>query len=444
MIPGEKQVYPISAAQRILRWSEMFSIEPRKVKENNIISSYMRISDNCNMDALEYAYNELIKNNDSLRLKLFRTAHGIKQYIKDYTYTKLEQISVDGDAGFKDFLSNLNRYPVTFFDDNLVWAKLVIRAPGDCSLVTRIHHAVVDGYSIRLIFEQLEKYYDCYLRGETPDAPKTYSITKYFDLQDKYEKSEQHTADRKYWFHLYTHQRRLSFPAGYRSEIGDCASERMAVSHDTYQKLQALASRTNCTLQSLLMTLAAVTTYVVTGKENFAIFSLTHGRLNQYLKNTVGCMMNTVNVFFDLKPDTTIEKLLPECYLTFLDTLSHGRLPMGEQIPMTYIEAVKHFFNFNPGWLLFSCMEYGDLFAHSAYEMSMIHQTNQAHQFYLSMLDVAGERVDFELSYQTRRFKPEAVRQLLKAYYDVICCATDHPQWRIEQIRSEFKKGDKR
>jgi non-ribosomal peptide synthetase component F len=218
----------------------------------------------------------------------------------------------------------------------------------------------------------------------------------------------------------------------------------MAVSHDTYQKLQALASRTNCTLQSLLMTLAAVTTYVVTGKENFAIFSLTHGRLNQYLKNTVGCMMNTVNVFFDLKPDTTIEKLLPECYLTFLDTLSHGRLPMGEQIPMTYIEAVKHFFNFNPGWLLFSSMEYGDLFAHSAYEMSMIHQTNQAHQFYLSMQDVAGEQVNFELSYQTRRFKPETIRQILKDYYYVINCATDHPQWSIGQIRSEFKKGDKR
>lgn len=441
-IAGKKQVYPISAAQRLLRWSEMFSIEPRKVRENNIISCYIRISSCCNIGALERAFNEVIKNNDSLRLKIFRTIRGIKQLIKDYSYSQLEQIFVDGNTGFEDFLKSLSRYAVTFFDDNLVWAKLVVRAPGDCTLVLRIHHAVIDGYSIRLLLEHLEKYYDCFINGNAPDTSETFSITKYFDLQDKYNNSAQHTADRKYWFHMYTHQHRLSFPAGYRSEFGDCASEKMEVSTDSFNKLLDLASQTDSTLQSLLMTLAAVTTYIVTGKKNFCIFSLTHGRLNQYLKKTIGCMMNTVSVFYNLNPDITIFKLLPDCYITFLDALSHGRLPMGEQIPMSYLEAVKHFFNFNPGWLLFSNMEYGNLFAHSAYEMGIIPPTNQPHQFYLSMLDVTGEKLELELSYQTRKYKPETVRQFLDVYNYVISCAIDNPQFSLEKIRSEYK-GDK-
>lgn len=441
-VPRGKPTYPISAAQRLLRWSELFSIEPRKVRENNIISFYMRVSAGCDGPALERAYNELIKNNDALRLRLYRTRNGIRQYIREHAYTALESVEVDGEPGFRAFLSGIKRVPVTFFSENLVWARLVRLAPGDCALVMRVHHAAIDGYSIRLVFERLEKYYDCFRNGETPAEEKNRSILQYFDLQDRYARSGQHKDDRKFWFRQYNRQRRYSFPAGYRSERGDCASETMAVGGETYRQLKALADRMHCTLQFLLMALAAVTTYAATGRENFCIFSLTHGRINHALKDTIGCMMNTVPVFFDLSPDSAIQAMLPGCYMAYLDTLAHGRLPMGEQVPMSYPEAVKHFFNFNHGWLLFSCMEYGGLFARSRYEMKMINPTNQAHQFYLTMLEVTGDRVDFELSYQTHKFKAETVRKLLRAYAAVIHIAVTCPQFRIGDIREFIIKGE--
>ena len=441
-IPSDRQIYPISAAQRVLRWSEMFSLEPLKVKENNIISSYMRVMAECDIDALEKAFNDLVRFNDSLRLRLFRSPKGIRQYIRDFEPQHLPRVSLDGEAAFTAYLEGIYQNKIGMFDQNLVWARLLILGPGDGVLLMRIHHAAIDGYSVRLIFEQLEKYYECARRGENPEPGQIFSVIKYFEMQEAYARSAQHQSDRKYWLHLFTHQRRFSFPAGYRSEHGECSSEKLNIGQDAYFRLQDLARQSSCTLQSLLMTLAAVTTCVVTGKDNFTIFSLTHGRLNKYLKNTVGCMMNTVPVFYDLNMDIPVQSLFRTCYVEFLEMLSHGRLPLGEQVPMSYPEAIKHFFNFNPSWLMFSCMEYGDLFAHASYKMELLRAANQPHQFYLSMFEILGERLELELSYQTRKYKPDTVKMLLSAYSSVIQATIDHPDWTIRQIKLECK-GDK-
>lgn len=440
-ISDDKTIYPISAAQRILHWAEMFSLEPHKVKENNVISSYMRVPVECNLDALEKAFNDLIKYNDALRLRLFRKFRSELQYIKDFEYMSLPRIQLDGEAAFNTYLADIRRFKVTFSSESMVWAQLLILGPGDAVLLMRMHHAIIDGYSLRLIFDQLEKYYEANLRGENPEPEQVFSVVKFFELQQAYAKSEQRRVDRKYWFHLYTHQRHYSYPAGYRSEFGACSADKLVIDHDEYTRLLQLASQLGCTLQALMMTLAAFATYAVTGKENFNIFSLTHGRLTRYLKNTIGCMMNTVPVFYDLQPDVPIKTQIRENYLLFLENLSHGRLPLGELVPMSYPEAIKHFFNFNPAWLLFSCMEYGNLFAHSRYKMDLVLSDNQPSQFYLSMLEVPGERLDFDLSYQTRKYKPQTIKLLLKAYYFIIISTLDHPDWTLRQIRKAYQEA---
>jgi hypothetical protein len=439
-IPDDRPIYPISAAQRVLRWSEMFSLEPRKVKENNIISSYLRVPADCDLDALEQAYNDLVRYNDALRLRIFRKGKETLQFIKEIEYMQLPRVPLDGEAAFKAYLATIQQYKITFFSENLVWARLLILGPGDGVLLMRMHHAVTDGYSVRLMFDQLETYYEARRRGEIPEPAQVYSVVKYFELQAAYAKSEQHQADRRYWFHLYTHQRCYSYPAGYRSEFGACDAEKMVIGLEEYTRLLQMARQTGCTLQSLMMTLVAVTTYVVTGRENFTLFSLTHGRLNKSLKNTVGCMMNTVPIFYDLQPDGPVQTQIRDNYSRFLEMLSHGRLPLGEQVPMSYPEAVKHFFNFNPAWLLFSCMEYGDLFAHARYQMDLIRSTNQPHQFYLSMLEIPGEQLDIDLSYQTRKYRPQTIKQLLQAYSAVIGSTLDHPDWTLRQIKQAYEE----
>jgi hypothetical protein len=115
-------------------------------------------------------------------------------------------------------------------------------------------------------------------------------------------------------------------------------------------------------------------------------------------------------------------------------------LPLSELVPMSYIEAVKHFFNFNPAWLLFSSMEYGDFSESSKYKMEMLRPVNQPNQFYLTMLDIKNERLDFDLSYQSRKYKPETVKMFLDSYKIIINHAADNPELSINEILVKYKK----
>ena len=70
-VPVNKTVYPLSSAQSMLLWGEIFSIEPRKAKEENIISFYFQVPHNCDLVALEKTYNKIIEINEALRIRIF-------------------------------------------------------------------------------------------------------------------------------------------------------------------------------------------------------------------------------------------------------------------------------------------------------------------------------------------------------------------------------------
>lgn len=446
-IPEGKTLYPLSDSQKMLRWAEIFSIEPLKVKENNILGFYIKSPINSNADvneeadALERALNHVMRCNDSLRLRIVRTFRGLRQYISDFKYFHIERINVDGEPGFEEFIKNVSKYKVDWFDEVLVCAKILIMSPYQCAMILRIHHSVIDGYSVRLFFEQFKDAYNCYISGTEPKMPdKEYSITSFFKTLDKYHTSKQHAADKKYWFKVYNNQRNYSFPAGHRSEKGDCGIVKNTVDRDLYQRITALTHECSCSMQSYMMTMAALTTYVLTGKDNFCIYSLTHGRQSLIAKKTVGCMQNTVPTFYDININKPISEIVSDSYMEFLEALSHGRLSMGEQVPLSYKEPLRHWFNFNHGWMLFSSMEYGQLFESSAdLSMGFLPQLNIAHQFYVSMLETPGDHITFELAYQTRKFTQAQAQHMINTYIELCKLVADNPQMTPRQLKSDFK-----
>jgi len=420
MLQG-KEVFPLSDAQKLLLWAEVFSFEPKKVKESNIIAFYIKvpydeaIAAQKMADMLEGALNEVIRSNDSLRLRIIKTRKGKRQYVADHVHYVPERINVDGEEGLQKFLSGLDRYPIGWYDERLILAKTLILNAHQCAIMVRIHHAVFDGYSIALFAEQFEAAYNAIKKGETPQPPaRIGSVVEYFKDNAQYLASPQHKADRKFWFNTYNHQRKYSFPAGYRSESGDCAECFCMLEGELYTRLAAKAKECSCSLPSLLMTMAALTTYVLTGKENFCIYSLSHGRRKFTLRKAMGCMMNTVPIFYDIKmPDEPVAALIENSYINYMDTFSHARLGMGEQVPLSYKEPILHGFNFNHGWLLFSVMDYGATLAESSLEMHDLPMLNQPLQFYATILEVPGEHVNVGLQYQTAKYNAAQVEHIL-------------------------------
>lgn len=430
-----KKIYPLSKSQELLLWSQIFTFEHKKVKESNIISIYFAIPENCDYKALEKAFNLMLERNDALRLKVFRKGLSFYQYIKEPSYRELETIKFSSNDEFEAYLKTLDQYKISLTSDELVWA--ILADIGDRgALVIRFHHACVDGFSMSIVFKQLEDFYTAFAAGEIPPEPKKlYSITKFFEFEQDYMKSEKHDDDKKFWKYAFNNQRNYSFPAGKRAHHGDCESQSVTFAGDKYEALMDLCRSDEYSLQYLLMSIAALTVYRETGEDNFSIYSLTHGRTNYVLKQTVGCMMNTMPIFYDIDTSMTIREFLKNQYMVFLDTLSHGSFSLNEQTPLSYKEAIRNNFNFNHAWMLFSAMDYGNMTAKSKYEPCMLGTTNSPFQFYCSVLEVRGEKVTIGLRYQTEKFTKEKICELLESFSDTVMAILANPDAVISTLK---------
>lgn len=441
--PPGKTLFKMHDSQTLLLWSQVFTIEPRKVKESNILSFYIKIRGG-DPKLLAKAFNKVLATNDALRLRFVRLGLlQYRQYIDDIrTYEPSHQAVADEAAFEKEYLPSIYQYLLPMTGERLYWAGLVSIGSESVALVMRFHHLVVDGYSIALVFSRIAEAYDQYVQSIEPQPPE-YSILRSFEQVRKYKASPKHAEDRSFWMRSFNTQPRYSFPAGRRSELGDCSESEIAIEGLLYQDTIALASRLGCSLQSLIMTVAAFTVYRLTGKTNFCIYSLTHGRFDAIDKKTVGCLMNTVPTFYNLDPARRFDEILQNEYLNFLETLKHGRLSMSEQTPMSYKEAVLHGFNFNHAWLMISAMDFGKTFAKSAYEGRALTAKNQPHQFYGSVLEVPGERIDLVLGYQIKKFKTQQVSQILLTFRDVLSQVTAQPEAALQIVRPAAKRHAK-
>ena len=420
-------------SQTMLLWSQVFTLEPRKVQESNILGFYIRIRGG-DEKALERAFNKLIETNDSLRLRFCRIDFlKIRQFIDDYAYAQLPQKTLNDEQTFESYLRQISKIRLRMFGERLYWAELV-RIPDDSIiLVMRFHHLIMDGYSISLIYNRIVEAYEAFTNGRSSE-PVQYSILHGLEQQQKYKKSKRHAEDRKFWMNSFNKQPNYSFPAGKRSEIGACDIQEISLKGQLYLDTIELASRLFCSVQSLIMSAAAFTVYKITKQTNFCIYSLTHGRYDAAARKTIGCMMNTVPVFFNLNPEQTLQSLIQEEYMNFLETLKHGQFSLSEQTPLSYKEPVLHGFNFNHAWLLISAMEYGAAFSNSAFEAKMIPGTNQPYQFYAMILEIPGEQIDIRLRYQTRKFSADQVSCFLQQYADTIRKLTSSPDSRLSEI----------
>ena len=429
----KRRMYKLHNSQSILLWSQVFTMDPRKVRESNILGFYIRIRGG-SAKALERAYNKVIETNDSLRLCLCRTGIlKIRQYIDDFAYIKLPEKTVVGQAGFENYLRLIRHPSIQMFGGHLTWAELVTIQDDSVVLVMRFHHLIMDGYSISLIFSRITEAYEQYMQGTEPE-PKQYSILHGFDVQNAYKASVRHTEDRKFWKDSFNTQPRYSFPAGRRSPKGECAMQEISIDNKLYRDAAELSSRLCCSMQGLIMSAAAFTVYKLTHRTNFCINSLTHGRYDADARRTIGCLMNMIPVFYDLDPDWTAQKLIREEYMIFLESLKHGQLSLTEQTPLSYREPILHGLNFNHAWMLISVMDYGAAFSNSAYEAKMIAAVNQPYQFYAMILEVPGERIDIRLRYQTHKFSADQVSRFLEQYLDTLVKVTQNPDIQLSRI----------
>lgn len=425
--------YRLAKAQSQILLGQCFSLEPKKALESNVVDFYVYAKRDFDPLAMEKALNCLLARNDALRLHLV-WRWGVRQQINPETYYKPVWMQA---ANREEFDAIGRKKPmISIWAPSLVRAAIVQCADGGGGMFVWCHHLCCDGYSYELIFHQINVYYQAYRQGQEPAEMPQYSITRFLDYERQYLKSPQYKADWRWWFRQYTQQPRFSFPVGRIPWRCVLKTESMVWQEEDYRLLQTLCAQTGCTYVPVLMAIGALVVYSLTGKENFGLYALTHGRMTLPLKRTVGCMFNTFPVFYDLNPDQPASAFLQESYMTYLEALSHARFPVGDQILMAAKETYVKRFGYNYFWCVFSAMEFLEQ-GHQSDELEMdaLESDNILGMFYCALLhEPSRQCMRIDLTYQCRCFSKEQIACVFDTALQLVRRIAVKPERTVRQL----------
>lgn len=435
----EKNIYyPLGDAQKVIRTGEQFAIERKKVKESSYIQFYISTGKTADIEtefkAFEKALNSVVKNNDALRIRMKRTLKGLRQYVSDYKEFKLDRVVLKNEVEFKKFLSNISSIKIGWTDECLFRAMFIQYSENEGAFLFKVYHTIFDGYSIRLFVEQLKKAYVAYKNNEAIDDEKQPSVIDVYKSIEEYKKSKKYQKDKAFWKNKYHNQRNFSFPAGYRSEFGDCDGVSYRLDGQDYKRFLELANNLRCSTQSLAMSTIAIGVLAITGKENFCLQSISHGRQKASQLKTIGTIQNNTPIFYDIDAKKSAKEIITESYANYLEALSHARFPQNAMIPMLYKEAFKNGMNFNVGWLLFSSMEFGALYRDIDFKLNMLGRGYQPFQFYVAMLEVNNSHIDFNITYQTRKYTRKQCEQYVAVCIELLKKVIKSPNTPLDTI----------
>jgi len=339
----DRTTAPLSFAQRQM-WI-IDQITPGNPAYNLWIG--FRLRGQLNLRVLEDSFNEIIKRHEALR-----TTFGVKngepvQLIHPELKITIKVTPLDrlDDAQRERTLQALAaEAPVEPFDLSrlpLIRVALFKLAEAEHVMVMTIHHIVSDGLSTWLLMEELNTFYQAFIRGDVPrlrELPVQYGDFALWQQQAIANGAYASQAD--YWRtqlggNLPVLELPSDKPRPARQSFNG-ANVLFRIPTALTQGLRSLGAREKCTFYMTVRAAFHTLLHRYSGAEDIVIGTPVGNRTPSEVEPLIGNLLNMVALRCDLSGDPTFVELLRKCRDTTLDAFSNSELPF--EAMMTHLK----------------------------------------------------------------------------------------------------------
>ncbi|WP_053718392.1 non-ribosomal peptide synthetase [Saccharothrix sp. NRRL B-16348] len=271
-------------------------------------------------EALRAALNALVARHEAVRTR-FAAEDGVPVQVVSATLTvPLTRLSGDVDAVVREEVGR----PFSLHDGPLLRAGLIDVTPDEHVLVLVLHHAIADGWSCAVLFDELARLYAAEVAGEPhglPDLPVQYP--DYAVWQREQAESGAFAADAEFWrealagvptvLPLPTDRARPATPTGRGAEL----RAELTVPDGSFARLLAVFQ---CVLHR------------VTGQSDFLVATPVAARTRPETEGLVGFVANTLPLRARITPETTFGEVVAAAEEATVAALAHQELPFEQLV----------------------------------------------------------------------------------------------------------------
>ncbi|MGB3468874.1 MAG: amino acid adenylation domain-containing protein, partial [Cyclobacteriaceae bacterium] len=333
--------YPLSDAQRRIWVLSQFKESSNAYR----ISDNIYIDSNLDIQAITKSILAVFERHESLRTIYKEDAYGeVRQWIMsvedsgfkiDYQDFREEQDKINA---VQSYLEKIESNEFNLGTGPLFKVCIIRLAEEDYVVYYDIHHINIDGWSISVFFGDLNKYYEAYVEGKTPDmTPLKFQYKDYASWQLKMLNSGAFDSHRSFWLkYLNGKLSLLDLPSNktrpkvltYKGE----AYKGSFIGGKSVSKLKQYSEDNGGTLFMGLFAVWNILMYRYTGTEDIIIGTPLNGREHADTIDQIGFYVNTLAIRNQVKPDDSFKTLFDTVRQNMLDAYSHQVYPFNRLV----------------------------------------------------------------------------------------------------------------
>jgi amino acid adenylation domain-containing protein len=403
--------------------------------------------------ALQQAWDAALVRHEALRTT-FRNESGVPvQVIEDEPATQplpvstVEQLAAgERERAALDLIRNLARIPFDLATGPLARATLVRLSPHAHVLAVVMHHIVADGWSFRVLFDELSADYEAISRGGDPAAaepPIQYADFAIWQLEHA-EDGGYASAERFWRAELAQVPPALPLPADepYPARQTFAAGGIDAtIDAAVADALGRLAARLGSTPFAVLLAAYAVVLARLTGSDDLLIAVPMAARTRPETESVVGLFMNTVTIRIRVDADGTLSDLVRSVHAATARALAQQDLPFARVVELARpdrdparLPLVQVMFAMEEPWAV---PDRGGL----RWRPELMENGTAKFEIELTVTGApAGQQV--RVNYNSDLFHPETGQLVADGFLAILHCLADDPD-RVVADADIMSPGDR-
>jgi len=298
------------------------------------IDGALRLTGDLDPRALSSAFDAVVNRHEALRSRFVDTPSGTA-VVDVATDARAADFALQQYAAAKapdEIVTAFLNKPYDLAKGPLLRAMLIEVGPQDHILAVGGHHAILDGWSVALLFSEVSAYYRAFMQDQIAQvAPIPLQFGDYAVWQRALFSDETLMSELDWWRETLTGApEAIALPTDRpRPEIMDYQgrSVRAQVPLDTLQSLITAAQGENATLFMALEAALAAYLMRLGAGEDIVLGTAVAGRPLPELDPMVGFFINTLALRNTVKPNHTLLDQMPYARDTTLDVFDHQPVP---------------------------------------------------------------------------------------------------------------------
>lgn len=422
-----KEQYPVSDAQLQILLADKLDVK----KGCYNISHAFLIEGALDVERMRTAFEKVVEEQESFRTSFHLTQDGYVQKIHNKVKVLMETVSVPEEESMEYIKNSITTFDVT--QDSLIKLFCIRIASNKSVLLFHMHHAICDGFSMKILFKSLEDHYN-----GTENLPSAIQYRDYSEWMSGHDRKENLFKQEQYWLErLKGYNNTEDLPLDYkRGRVRDFEGRKYAfvLNKEQKEKADAFIQQNQVTWYMFLLSVYYILLSMLTNQEDIIIGTSVSVRSSEQLEKVCGVFLNLLPMRNKIKSE--------QSYLEFLKEVKENMLSDFENQEYPYVELIRkiHTHEQPNRNQLFDA--YFDMSNYGAFEMNLdqLQVRNLKIQYDTTKYDITlyaeetEQEVRLEYEYAKSLFSEDTIAFFALKYLDIIAIVSENPNISIGEI----------